>query len=98
MTSQSTLLFLKGLHLNNRILELTKNVHTKSPGKQKIKLSFDLFCVLIEYFVIINNDEENIDLTIEELLSQDSLQVEVGAVTYTLEVNFFSPSNTLIVG
>jgi len=97
MTSTSTILFLKGLHLNNRILKLAKTTQNKRSGQPKIRLSFDLYCILIEYFVIIYNDDEDIDLSIEELLIQDTLQIEVGSVTYTLEVNFFSPSNTLII-
>lgn len=97
MATSETELFLKGLELNERILDLSNSLKPGRNEKNKLVLSFDLYCVLIKYFILIYQEPENIDSTLEELLSDDNLKIEVGDVTFTLEVNFFSPPNTIII-
>jgi hypothetical protein len=97
MTFSSTMVFLKGLQLNNRILELIDSLNGTDFERRKLILSFDLYCLLVEYFIILYHESENIEEMLSGLLAQDALQVEVGNAVYSLEIDFFAHPNTIIV-
>lgn len=110
MTQSDTILFLKGLQLNNRILDLSSGLedqkHTSGlvEGQKRLVLSFDLYCLLTEYFVLLNHYHNNhlqggaIDRpteTIEELFHTDDLIVESGGFDLNVKIDFNAPPNTL---
>jgi hypothetical protein len=97
MTSPDTVLFLKGLELNNRILDLSHSVKANGKLGNKLILSFDLYCLIIKYFLLLYHEPEDINASLEEILLDDNLQIEVSDLSLTLEVNFFSPPNTVIL-
>ncbi len=99
MTQSDSIIFLKGLQLNNRILELsTRNTNQKktdSLAEKKLVLSFDLYCLLTEYFVLLNRYHDNPAETLEELFDTDHLIVELGNHDLIVKIDFTAPPNTL---
>ncbi len=101
MTQSDSIIFLKGLQLNNRILELStclKNQDQTSglvERQKKLVLSFDLYCLLTEYFVLLNRYHNNPTETLEELFDTDDLIVELGNYDLNVKIDFSAPPNTL---
>jgi hypothetical protein len=85
----------RGNHLNERVIALSHSLDTQLAPQSKLVLSFDLYCVLLEYTVLVGQLNLADGQTVEELLSYDDLLFDTGLHKLIVSVDFFSPANSV---
>lgn len=88
-------LLVRGTHLNERVVGLSHSLDTQLAPQARLVLSFDLYCVLLEYTVLVSQLSLAEVQTVEELLSYDDLIFDTGVHKLIVSVDFFSPANSM---
>ncbi len=91
-------LLVRGNHLNERIIALSQSLDTQVAPQGKLVLSFDLYCVLLEYTVLVGQLNLTGAQSVEELLAHDDLIFDTGIHKLIVSVDFFSPANSVQIG
>lgn len=90
-----SLLLIRGMQLNNRIVDTVKSLPGTRPRHAELILSFDLYCLLMEYFILLYHRDEGVNESLYSLLSYDDLEIQVGSQSLKVSVDFFAPINSL---
>ncbi len=87
---------LKGTQLYERICGLSASLESTEP-QTKLVLSFDLYCLLLEYTSLVGRLNAGDAATVDELLTYDELMFDTGSYHLLVSIDFFSPSDTIII-
>ncbi|HTY09812.1 MAG TPA: hypothetical protein VMF88_01960 [Bacteroidota bacterium] len=90
-------LLTKALELCTYINTISASYGDDGKGKKKLVLSFDLYCLLLEYTFYLKGLSDTNPNTIEELIVCDDLLFETPNRQLEVNVDFFLPANTVIV-
>jgi hypothetical protein len=85
----------RGNNLNERVISLSESLDTQLAPQSRLVLSFDLYCVLLEYTVLVGQLNLTDGQTVEELLGYDDLIFDTGLHKLIVSVDFFSPTNSV---
>ncbi len=85
----------RGNQLNERVIALSQSLDSQLAPQTKLVLSFDLYCVLLEYTVLVGQLNLTTGQTVEELISYDDLIFDTGLHKLIVSIDFFSPANSV---
>ncbi len=94
MTSDEEVL-VKGVHIQQRIASLSAMLDSQTQHQERLTLSFDVYCALLNYTVLMNQEKQNKDLLLQELLLKDDLLFETGNHQLYIFVDFDAPPNAI---
>ena len=95
--SNSETVILKGSQLHERICALSAFMDSVVNRQETLVLSFDLYCVLLEYSVLLGKFDVLEKLTVEQLIDYDQLVFDTGSHKLVVHVDFFSPQNSVTI-
>ena len=90
-------LLTKALELCTYINTISASYADRGKGKPKLVLSFDLYCLLLEYTVYLRGLSDTNPNTVEELILCDDLLFETPNRQLEVNVDFFLPANSVVV-
>ncbi len=90
-------LLTKALELCTYINTISASCGKEAKEKPKLILSFDLYCLLLEYTVYLKGLSDSNQSSVEELLLCDDLLFETPDRQLEVRVDFFLPPNTVAV-
>lgn len=90
-------LLTKALELCTYINTISASFDKEAKEKPKLILSFDLYCLLLEYTVYLKGLSDANPNTVEELILCDDLLFETPKSQLEVRVDFFLPPNTVNV-
>jgi|SRR5208283_269388 len=90
-------LLTKALELCTYINTISASCDKEAKEKPKLILSFDLYCLLLEYTVYLKGLSDTNPSTVEELIFCDDLLFETPNRQLEVRVDFFLPPNTVTV-
>lgn len=94
MTTVESLL-VRGNQLHERVAALSLSLDSQLAPQARLVLSFDLYCLLLEYTVLMGQLNLDHHQTVEELLSYDDLVFDTGIHKLCVSIDFFGPSNSV---
>lgn len=94
--SQAETYLLKGTQLYERICALSASLEAKQP-QTKLILSFDLYCLLLEYTSLVGRLNSGDAATVNELLAYDELMFDTGNDHLLVSVDFFASQDTILI-
>jgi hypothetical protein len=92
-TAESVLV--RGNNLHERVDSISSTFDAQLAPQSRLLLSFDLYCVLLEYTALVGQLNLSRGQSIEELLSYDELIFDTGLHKLTVSVDFFGPADSL---
>jgi hypothetical protein len=95
--SESEAVILKGSQLHERICSLSTFMDSVVDRQETVVLSFDLYCLLLEYSVLLGKFDVMEKLTLEQLLSYEQLVFDTGGVKLRVKVDFLAPVNSVSI-
>jgi hypothetical protein len=95
--SNSEAVILKGSQLHERVCTLSSFMESVITKQETLILSFDLYCVLLEYSVLLGKFDVIEKLTVEQLIMYDQLIFDTGANKLVVHVDFFAPLNSITI-
>ena len=90
-------LLTKALELCTYINTISSSLENSSAVPPRLVLSFDLYCLLLEYTVYLKGVSESSPASIEELILCDDLLFETPQRQLEVRVDFFLPQNTVTI-
>ena len=90
-------LLTKALELCTYINTISSSMDGPQKGTRRLVLSFDLYCLLLEYTVYLKGVSESNPNTMEELILCDDLLFETPQRQLEVHVDFFLPANTVTI-
>jgi hypothetical protein len=94
--SQETYLF-KGTQLYERICALSASMESSGREQSKLLLSFDLYCLLLEYTALVGRLNSVGGAEVEELFQYDDLIFDTGNNHLAIAVDFLASPETIII-
>lgn len=94
--SQTETYLLKGTQLYERICTLSASLEPKEL-QTKLVISFDLYCLLLEYTSLVGRLSAGDAATVDELLTYDELMFDTGNYHLLVSIDFFAPSDTIMI-
>ncbi len=88
---------LKGTRLTERIRSLCAEVDDGARRPARLELSFDQFCMLLEYTSLMGEFKAAGGHSLEELMCSEELVFESGDYKLSVGVDFFAPPKTVHV-
>lgn len=85
----------KGVQIQQRISTLSVLMELQREHQEQLVLSFDVYCALLDYTVLMNQSHVNRDLLLQELLLKNDLVFDTGKNQLTIFVDFFFPSSAI---
>ena len=85
----------KGVQIQQRISSLSNMLDSQVAHQEGLTLSFDVYCALLDYTVLMNNTHSNRGLLLQELLMKEDLLFDTGRHQLRISVDFFSSKNTI---
>jgi len=95
--SDSEAVILKGSQLHERICALSTFMDSVVTRQENLVLSFDLYCVLLEYSVLLGKFDVTEKLSVDQLIDYDQLIFDTGAQKLLVIVDFFAPQNSVTI-
>jgi hypothetical protein len=95
--SNSEAVILKGSQLHERVCTLSSFMESVITRQETLILSFDLYCVLLEYSVLLGKFDVIEKLTVEQLIMYDQLIFDTGENKLVVQVDFFAPQNSITI-
>ncbi len=90
-------LLTKALELCTYINTISTSINESGKNLPKLILSFDLYCLLLEYTAYLKGVSESSQSTIEDLILCDDLLFETPQRQLEVHVDFFLPVNTVTI-
>ena len=94
MTPQEDL-FTKAVELCTQIHSLSTKAEFTNKPQSRLVVSFDAYCILLEYTIFLQQMRGEAGLTLEEYLQCDELVFDANGHRLDVRVDFFMPKNTL---
>ncbi len=85
----------RGNQLHERVASISGSLDAQLAPQTKLILSFDLYCVLLEYTALVGQLNLAQGQSVEELLSYDDLIFDTGLHKLVVTVDFFSPFDSV---
>jgi hypothetical protein len=85
----------RGNQLHERVAALSNSLDSQLAPQSKLVLSFDLYCVLLEYTALMGQLNLENGQTVAELLHCDALIFDTGIHKLGVSVDFFGPTNSV---
>ena len=85
----------RGSHLHERVAALSSSLDSQLAPQSKLVLSFDLYCLLLEYTALMGQLNLEHCQTVAELLTYDDLEFDTGVHKLGVFVDFFGPMNSV---
>lgn len=95
--SQAETYLIKGSQLYERICTQSSTTKATAPQPRCLTLSFDLFCILIEYTALVDRLNSGKGPTVEELLCSGELLFDTGEHQLMVRVDFFASPDTMVI-
>ncbi len=95
--SDSEAVILKGSQLHERICALSTFMDSVVNRQDNLVLSFDLYCVLLEYSVLLGKFDVTEKLSVDQLIDYDQLIFDTGGQKLLVIVDFFAPQNSVTI-
>ena len=95
--SDSEAVILKGSQLHERICALSTFMDSVVNRQDNLVLSFDLYCILLEYSVLLGKFDVTEKLSVDQLIDYDQLIFDTGAQKLLVIVDFFAPLNSVTI-
>lgn len=95
--SDSEAVILKGSQLHERICALSTFMDSVVNRQEQLILSFDLYCVLLEYSVLLGKFDVMEKLSVEQLIAYEQLIFDTGQQKLNVQVDFFAPPNSVTI-
>ncbi|MDH3251265.1 MAG: hypothetical protein OEM41_00660 [Ignavibacteria bacterium] len=95
--SNSEAVILKGSQLHERVCTLSSFMESVITNQETLVLSFDLYCVLLEYSVLLGKFDVIEKLSVEQLIMYDQLVFDTGSHKLIVNVDFFAPQNSITI-
>jgi len=97
MMKNADTLLLKGTLLYERIYSFATSMDAYASEPKKLVLSFDLYCLLLEYSLLADHFQSNGAQSIEELFFYEDLMFDSGKFTLHINVDFFAPQESMTI-
>jgi hypothetical protein len=97
LMSQAESYLMKGAELYERIYAQSAAAVDNVPPPTRLTLSFDLFCLLVEYTSLVHRLNIGEGPAVEELLCSDALYFETRERQLSVGVDFFASPDTIVV-
>ncbi len=88
---------LKGTQLYERICDLSSRIESEIQDQTKLILSFDLYCLLLEYTSLVGRLNSGDATTVDDLLTYDELMFDTGDYHLLISIDFFAPPDTVVI-
>ena len=85
----------RGNQLHERVAALSNSLDSQLAPQSKLVLSFDLYCLLLEYTALMCQLNLEQGQSVAELLTYDDLEFDTGVHKLGVSVNFFGPLNSV---
>jgi hypothetical protein len=85
----------KGVHIQQRISTLSTLLDSQIQHQERLTLSFDVFCMLLEYTILMNKEKPNKDLLLQELILKEDLLFDTGKHQLYISVDFTLSRNSI---
>jgi hypothetical protein len=85
----------RGSQLHDRVAALSNSLDSQLAPQNRLVLSFDLYCILIEYTALLGQLSLEQGQTVPELMHYDDLIFDTGLHKLAVSVDFFGPSNSV---
>lgn len=95
--SESEAVILKGSQLHERICSLSTFMDSVVENQETVVLSFDLYCLLLEYSVLLGKFDVMEKLSLDQLVGFEHLVFDTGTQKLRVKVDFFAPSNSVSI-
>jgi hypothetical protein len=95
--SETEQLLLKGTQLHERICALSSYMEMESRQQTKLLISFDLYCVMMEYSALLARFDSTGGETLEDLLDYEDLVFDTGHTSLNVSIDFFASPNTISI-
>lgn len=96
MSHAETYLF-KGTQLYERICALSAAMEPSGRQQFRLVLSFDLYCLLLEYTALVGRLNSEAGTEVEELFHYDDLMFDTGNYHLAITVDFFASPDTIAI-
>jgi hypothetical protein len=94
MTTVESVL-VRGNQLHERVGALSHSLDSQLVPQSKLVLSFDLYCLLLEYTALMGQLSLEHGQTVAELLTYEDLEFDTGVHRLGVSVDFFGPMNSV---
>jgi hypothetical protein len=88
-------LFTKAVELCTQIHSLSARADIADHHQSKLIVSFDVYCVLLEYTIFLQQMRAEAGLTLEEYLRCDDLIFDANGHRLDVRVDYFLPLNSI---
>jgi len=95
--SNSEAVIVKGSQLHERICTLSSFMDSVVARQERLLISFDLYCILLEYSVLLGKFDVAEKLTVDQLIAYDQLIFDTGTQKLRVEVDFFAPQSSVMI-
>lgn len=95
---QGNAILARGLDLCAQISHMSMQAERLLQPQQSLTVSFDVYCDLLEYSLYLQSYSGETAPTLEDYLRADDLLFETNGRKLTIRVDFFLPSNSIIIG
>jgi hypothetical protein len=85
----------RGNQLHERVAALSHSLDSQLAPQSKLVLSFDLYCILLEYTALMGQLNMEHSQSVPELLLCDDLIFDTGVHKLMVSVDFFGPTNSV---
>jgi len=95
--SETERFLVKGAQLHERICALSSYMELEARRQEKLRISFDLYCIMMEYSALLARFDSSEGESLEELLEYEDLVFDTGHYNLAVSIDFFAPPNTISI-
>lgn len=97
MISDDDEVLVKGMHIQQRISNISALLDSLSEHQERLALSFDVYCSLLNYTILMNNTHPNRDLLLQELLLKEDLLFDTGKHQLYIGIDFYASNDSISI-
>jgi hypothetical protein len=87
----------KGLHIQQRISNISALLDSLAEHQERLALSFDVYCSLMNYTILMNTTHPNRDILLQELLTKEDLLFDTGKHQLFITIDFYAPLDSITI-
>ncbi len=87
----------KGMHIQQRISNISVLLDSLLENQERLSLSFDVYCSLLNYTVLMNNTHPNRSLLLQELLLKEDLLFDTGKHQLFITIDFYAFHDSITI-
>ncbi|MEI7907142.1 MAG: hypothetical protein WCI84_07270 [Bacteroidota bacterium] len=86
-----------GMHIQQRISNISTLLDSLSEHQERLTLSFDVYCSLLNYTILMNDTNPNQDLLLQELLLKEDLLFDTGRHQLYIAIDFYASRDSITI-